>query len=359
MSSPATEFSVESGTLLLRADASERTGTGHIMRMLALAQAWQDRGGQTVLAAVSCPDALAQRLAAEKVRLHILPNLPIGSEQDAFATRAVALQHGADCVALDGYAFGETMQTNLREAGFTVLAMDDFGHSSRWHAQVVLNQNFDAADRFYDCVNSDTQILRGPAFALLRREFRLVADNTDHDQSPSRLLVTFGGADPQNTSGAVLEVLNQVATQPCDIRVLVGVANPHLKDLQRGAAKSPHNVELIQHCTDMPGMYAWADRIISAAGSSCYEWMRFGLPAAVVVIADNQEPIAKWLGAHQAATVLGTANSDWDESLHAWLRCTNPNRPPANLIDAKGALRVADALRYVSAQTSREALAHV
>ena len=46
------------GTMLVRADATMAIGSRHVMRCLALAQGWQDAGGDVTLAAASLGDAL-------------------------------------------------------------------------------------------------------------------------------------------------------------------------------------------------------------------------------------------------------------------------------------------------------------
>ena len=46
------------GNLLVRADADARMGTGHLMRCLALAQAWQADGGQVIFLSHCESDAL-------------------------------------------------------------------------------------------------------------------------------------------------------------------------------------------------------------------------------------------------------------------------------------------------------------
>jgi spore coat polysaccharide biosynthesis predicted glycosyltransferase SpsG len=51
--------------LLIRADASTRIGTGHLMRCLALAQAWKDSGKGVVFITACESSSLLQRLSDE------------------------------------------------------------------------------------------------------------------------------------------------------------------------------------------------------------------------------------------------------------------------------------------------------
>ena len=58
------------GTLLIRADADARMGTGHVMRCLALAQAWQDAGGSVeFVSRCDAPAIAARRLIVRTPRV--------------------------------------------------------------------------------------------------------------------------------------------------------------------------------------------------------------------------------------------------------------------------------------------------
>ncbi len=341
------------------------------MRMMALGQAWQERGGCMTLASVTCPEGVAARVRDEGIRLLQLRADQPGCSADLQHTIELARDLRAGWVVLDGYAFDVGYQRALRQEGFKVLVVDDHGYSDVWAADCVLNQNLFAPERIYRNEVEACTCLLGVRFALLRREFRIAGGtlvrvgqtgspacaSAQEDGTPPgskarrwRVLITMGGSDPENATGRVLQILASLPQPGMDIRVLVGAASPHYRDVERMAECSPHSVEVLRNVRDMPEQYSWADGVISAGGSSCWEWMLYHLPATVVCVAENQRAVIESLVSQQLALDLGWPRDllgpDAVRKLRDWLTTLGDHKPSvgASAVDGFGALKVAGVL---------------
>ena len=282
-----------SKVLLIRVDASAIMGTGHVMRMIALAQAWRQSGGNAVFVSADITPPLDQRIRDEGFGMERIKAAP-GSREDLAATRATVSAHAAGgcsvTVALDGYQFDGDFQSGLKEAGCPLLVVDDYGHADAYHADFVLNQNITERETLYARRDQATQLLLGPRFALLRREF---LDNHRAARAvperATKLLVSLGGADADNVTKKVVEAL---AGSGLQVKVAVGGSNPHLESLReaaKAATADETSVDLAVNANNMPELMRWADMAIAAGGSTCWELAFSGLPSLFIILADNQE----------------------------------------------------------------------
>lgn len=269
-------------------------GTGHIMRMIALAQAWQDQEGEVMFLSAEITPALEARLKEEGF-LQEKIQASAGSREDLEATCAVITRYGADSIpfALDGYQFDADFQLGLKNAGCRLLVMDDYGHAAVYHADWVLNQNISAREELYARRAPYTRLLLGTKFALLRREFlKYRGWQREIPEIARKVLVTLGGADPDNVTVKVIEAL---APLDIEVKVVVGGSNPHLSELQKSLEllkTQTAKTTLVVNQEDMPGLMAWADLAIAAGGSTAWELAFMGLPSLFVILADNQVGIA-------------------------------------------------------------------
>lgn len=303
-----------SSRLLIRADASARIGTGHVMRCLALAQALQVHG-QSHFLSVEITPALAARVVAEGFASISLAAAP-GSLEDADTTIASAREHGVAWVVVDGYQFGADYQRRLKDAGLRVLFLDDYGHAGDYCADLVLNQNLSATVALYPQRSSHTRLLLGTRYALLRREFLVWRERQRKIPSVARkIIVTLGGADPDNVTSRVVEAL---AGLDVEARILVGGSNPHREQL-KSAIRNPKS-EIIVDAPNMPELMAWADVAVAAGGSTSWELAFMGLPSLVLVLAHNQQGISAALGREGVSVALGWAEQMSPQSLQAALQ---------------------------------------
>lgn len=344
--------------LLIRADASTSIGSGHVLRMIALAQAWTKRGGRVSLVAEACPDFLAARLAAENVTLHRLPlwgspTKPTRNKLlvDAVATLQLAEEISAAVIVIDGYPFDLEYQQQLKRSEIPLLVVDDHRFHEKFDCDFLLNQNLGVTRADYVSISANTQVLAGAKFVLLREEF-LVDDPVRSWLTPAKnLLVSLGGSDPHNVTAKVLSALLNMDADSMAVRVLIGGSNPHLAALQKIAADLS-NVQLLHNVTDMVNQYRWADLALVAGGSTNWELCRFGVPRAVVVLAENQRRIVQALAENELAIDLGNADDVSAAAITSAitrlmedgdLRARQSERGKA-LIDGLGASRVAEVL---------------
>jgi UDP-2,4-diacetamido-2,4,6-trideoxy-beta-L-altropyranose hydrolase len=340
------------GLLLIRADASVATGTGHVMRCLALAQAWQDRGGHSIFAMAATTKDLESRLLREGLQIERLVVDP-GTEEDATQTVRMAHERRTDWIVVDGYQFGASYQSAIKRSPGKLLFVDDNGHAEHYYCDLVLNQNVHASEDLYARRESYTRLLLGTRYAMLRREFRVGSEwKRTIREAGTRILIVGGGSDPHNLTQRIIEALEAVQEFRLDAVAIIGGSNPHRSAIENAAACSRHSIRLEVDAKDMPGRMAWADLAISAAGSICWEFCALALPALIIPIASNQEGAASSLERLGAAKLhcggAGFSPPELAREAVSLMKSPSQRRRLSQhalaLVDAGGAARVAEVL---------------
>ncbi len=342
-------MAAEKSHLYIRVDAGAGLGTGHFMRCLALAQYWHDEGGQaTFLGAY--PAALSHRLQVERISAHAI-TAAHPDERDVEET--VAMIPPGVPVVLDGYHFDAAYHYRLGENGRRLLIVDDTGHLDAYGGDMLLNQNVNAGAVEYRTAPA-TRLL-GTRYALLGRPFRDWADEraTAQPKHARNLLVTMGGADPNNDTLNALRALADTNVAGFSVRVVAGAANSHVDDLRSFCDTGTLNCELVVDTTEMPSLMAWADLAIAASGSTCWELAYMRVPTVYVAIAANQAAVGEGMASQGAGVYIGLrAQFDWGHVAETALAlATDRDRrfelaeAAGMLVDGQGVVRVAEKLR--------------
>jgi len=344
---------VGEGTLLIRADADVAMGTGHVMRCLALAQAWRDTGERAVFAMTDPFSSIRKRLLKEAVGIHGISALA-GTEEDARQTVALAREQAAAWVVVDGYQFGADYQRVLKSAGFKILFLDDYGHAGRYCADLVLNQNLSAEQDLYRNREPYTRLLLGPQYCLLRREFNGWWEwRREVAPSGHRVLVTMGGSDPENFTERAIDALNLIEDDNLEATIVAGGSNARADLLERRFAAMGKKIGLCRDISNMAELMAWADVAVSAAGTTCWEICLMGLPALLIDLAENQIAVVKELDRLGCAIHLGGSRDVSAANLAKRLNSLLSSKEDRQamslrgrcLVDGRGTKRVVAALR--------------
>jgi UDP-2,4-diacetamido-2,4,6-trideoxy-beta-L-altropyranose hydrolase len=365
--------------ILIRTDASLSIGSGHVMRCRTLARELRRRGGEVtflcrrqsgdliglleqefpVLALPELPLAATQTSAGLPLQRRELYGAWLGCSQtqdavDCLEALRQAGIRGASWLVVDHYGLDAVWEDQLL-AGLggdrspRLLVIDDL--ADRPHqADLLLDQNFFGEiteERYAGLVPAHCRQLLGPHYALLGPEYAQLHPLVPPRTELRRVLVFFGGVDPDNLTGRALEALLDPQLADLAVDAVLGLHSPHRQAVTEIVARRPHTT-LHAPLPSLAGLITRADLAIGAGGATTWERACLGLPSLVVAIAENQLPFAQTLDQAGELRLLGTAATVSAEQIRqavlSALRTFRPSVGGHGLTDGWGAARMASAL---------------
>lgn len=353
--------------IVIRADASQLIGTGHVMRCLALADGARQKGWSVCFVMRSPTDRILDlvRSAGHGIRIlrsRIFPNNPlqgaishshwlsVPQEIDANETCIAVEELAADWVIVDHYALDATWHSIVKNKCQKILVIDDLCDRNL-DCLLLVDQNLGAEEqRYREKLISASDCLFGPKYALLRSEFqewRALSLRRKKSREIRNVLISMGGVDAANTTLSALRTLEEsTLAQQCQFSAVLGAENSYQSEMSDFVKDSKISIEVRFAITNMAEMMSWADLCIGAGGTTSLERCCLGLPTLTFAIAQNQEHVVEILERHGLAyrSELETLRSDFDRLIGGEDRTSlnqMKDKMPA-VCDGRGVARVVD-----------------
>ncbi len=258
--------------LRVLAEAGPSIGLGHFVRSLALVQ--MIKKGITPIFYGRDKSLIKDILLQHGIDFHRIDSL------------AGFLNHlsNDDIVLMDGYGYDTDFQKAVKEKCHKLFVIDD-KHDQTYCADFIINPAPGISEDDYKTIG-DCKFLLGPKYALLRPAF-LRSEKTKNTNTPSSVVVCFGGADPDNLSHKVVELLLSFQKLK-KVHLIIGLAYSFYNSLGLLLNDARLQVSKALNEEKMATALIEADFAVVPSSGILYECIGVGTPAISGYYVDNQ-----------------------------------------------------------------------
>ena len=266
--------------IAIRADANEQIGTGHVMRCLSVADALLSFGEKVLfITADHRGDELIISRGFETV---CLDSDWTKMDDELEALKELINESHPTKLLVDSYYVTESYFKAMSPI-IDIAYFDDM-NACRWDVGHLINYNIFANSLDYsEYSETNTEMLLGPTYAPLRKEFKCVTPHLISEQITD-VLVSAGGADPAGITELLMERVCSKMPH-INFHFVVGALNPRIDSIKQ---LETENVLLHINETHISQLMRKCDVAISAAGTTLYELCACGIPTITFTLADNQ-----------------------------------------------------------------------
>lgn len=281
------EFHLQRRRVLFVVSGHAEIGLGHVYNALLIANDLVDHELAFLVDAHS-------RMAFDKIASL---NYPVSVQEHDDILTDIA-EHRPDLVINDRLSTDRAYMSGLAAMGVRSVNIEDLGEGAAL-ADLVINAIYPEGE-------ARPNHYYGHRFFCLRDEFLLTTPREIADPV-QRVLVTFGGVDPNNFTRRVIdEIEDECARRGIEIHVVAGFGYDAYDTLS-GFGR----VQVHRHVSDISEHMSAADLIFTSAGRTTFEVASLGVPA--IVVAQNRRETTHFFASQKHGFVnlgLGTDLGD-------------------------------------------------
>lgn len=200
----------------------------------------------------------------------------------------------------------------LKDKNFLVINFEDLGSGSE-EADMVINAMYPEKriipNHFY-----------GSKYFILRDEF-LYTKKKNITQKVKKILISFGGVDPNNFTKRVLDIiLEYCKLNKIQITVVAGLGYSYIKELK----KNYSGIKIKQNVKNISDEILDADLVFTSAGRTTFEVASIGVPC-IVLCQNNRETTHFFASQKNGFYNLGLGNEIEDRIIfEVFISCLSP-----------------------------------
>lgn len=306
--------------ILIRTDADNSTGYGHLARCLTLAAELRRRDIRSVFV-MNRADAPALELIRQHG--HPVRITSVGGELMAEARELSRSRIAAQAMLLD-FSHQHVLQqaarvpeyvAALRSAFGTVAMIDGLGRDAVAGRVGRLEVDF----LFVPYIGANGEAppagvasrLSGPEFFVFAPSFRPFSGIKRRIRRHAhRVLITFGGTDPRRITLKALAAIGAIRSRRLEVRVVAGPGFEEtlIRRVRAAASASDHAIDVLSAPATLAGHMAWCDLAVSGSGLTKYELALTGTPSIQISLDEMHARVNKPFLKEGSAIHLGVHN---------------------------------------------------
>lgn len=337
--------------MYFRVDMNQTIASGHVMRCLAIADAFKEYGEESVF--ILADDEAKELIESKGYQTIILHSNWNHLEDELEKLVNLIEDRNIKELFIDSYQVTDTYLQELRRYVKTIY-LDDLNRMkypvdmlfcySRLRDINKMNEQYQG---------TDTKLFAGTKYVPLRREFWDLPCKALKSGQCKKILVTTGGTDPYDLGLKIAERAKKEKDR--EYTIVCGMQNKNYNRLLE-YDKQYSNIRVLFNVKNMASLMNEMDYAITAAGTTIFELCACKIPSICYVLADNQLELARFMDDERIMIYAGDIRVSGEDVLDKMEQGINDYdidakkreriiQKMSDLVDGKGALNIVKQIR--------------